>query len=328
MKKILLSSMLVATGMLLATSCSNDESASLSSNEAQVTFSIGLDGGLGTRAISDGTSADKLVYAVYDANNVLLDKISGADENGQFVDDAAFDNALTDNVSITLAKGQTYTIVFWAQDGDCAAYNTEDLTKVTVDYSAIDNNDEAQDAFYKAETFTVSEDATINVTLKRAFAQVNVGVTDADWDAAVNSGIEIQKSTVTIKSVASEINLLTGAVANPVEVTYNLTAIPAEALNVDTDGDDAAEAYKYLSMTYVLVNDASADGAQKAVLEAVEYTFNPIAGEDIVFNLGMNNVPVQRNWRTNIVGKILTGDIEFNITIDPAFDDEDLIQIP
>lgn len=328
MKKYLLSGMLVATGLLLATSCSNDESTAQMSKDAQVTFSIALEGGLGTRAISDGTSADKLVYAIYDANNVLLDKISGADANGQFVDDAAFETPLVDNVSVTLAKGQTYTAVFWAQDGDCAAYNTDDLTKVTVDYNAIKNNDEALDVFYKTITFSVTEDATIDVEMKRPLAQVNVGVTAADWEAAVNSGIEIQKSKVTIKSVASEINLLTGAVGTPTEVTYDLTAIPAEVLNVDTDGDDVVEDYKYLSMTYVLVNDASANGAAKAVLEAVEYTFNPVAGEDIVFNLGMNNVPVQRNWRTNIVGKILTGDIDFNITIDSAYEDEDLTQIP
>ena len=40
------------------------------------------------------------------------------------------------------------------------------------------------------------------------------------------------------------------------------------------------------------------------------------------FNQGLNAVPVQRNWRTNIIGKILTGDVTFNITIDPIYDGE------
>ena len=34
------------------------------------------------------------------------------------------------------------------------------------------------------------------------------------------------------------------------------------------------------------------------------------------------NYPVQRNYRTNIIGKILTGDVTFNITIDPIYDGE------
>lgn len=324
MNKKFILGMFVAAGLLA--SCSNDESANALSGKAQVTFSIGLENGMGTRAISDGTSADKLVYAVYDANGVLLSNIENADQNGQFVNDAAFATPLEEKVSLTLAKGQEYTIVFWAQDGDCAAYNTDNLENVTVDYAALANNDEAQDAFYNTTTFKVMGDATIDVELKRPFAQVNLGVTNADWTAAVNSGIEIQKSTVVIKNVGTAINLITGAVSAPQAVTYNLAAIPTEVLAVDTDADGVKEDYKYLSMSYILVNDGSVNGLNKAILEDVEYTFNPVAGEDIVFNVGTQNVPVQRNWRTNIVGKILTGDIDFNVTIEPAYDDEELVE--
>lgn len=324
MNKKFILGMFVAAGLLA--SCSNEESANALSGKAQVTFSVGLEDGIGTRAISDGTSADKLVYAVYDANGVLLANIEGADENGQFVKNDAFATPLQDNVTITLAKGQQYTIAFWAQNGDCTAYNTEDLENVTVNYTALANNDEAQDAFYKTHTFRVTDDATIDIELKRPFAQVNLGVTNADWTAAVNSGIEIQKSTVVIKNVGTAINLITGAVSAPQAVTYNLAAIPGETLTVDANGDGTKESYKYLSMSYILVNDGSANGLNKAILEEVEYTFNPVAGEDIVFNVGMNNVPVQRNWRTNVVGKILTGDIDFNITIEPAYEDDEVVK--
>ena len=34
------------------------------------------------------------------------------------------------------------------------------------------------------------------------------------------------------------------------------------------------------------------------------------------------NAPLQRNWRTNIVGDILTGEGTFNVVIDPTYDDE------
>ncbi|MBR6661238.1 MAG: hypothetical protein IKL26_05245, partial [Bacteroidales bacterium] len=64
MNKKLFLGMFAAAGMLFATSCMNDELDIVQSgNEAQVTFSLGLEGGISTRAISDGTKADKLVYA-------------------------------------------------------------------------------------------------------------------------------------------------------------------------------------------------------------------------------------------------------------------------
>lgn len=326
-KKLFLS--MFAASMLFATSCSNDElNAVQSGNEAQVTFSLGLENGIGSRAISDGTKADKLVYAVYKINAAgaaELQKVVGSTE-GQFI---KTDFKSGDNVSITLAKGQTYQVAFWAQDGDCKAYDTADLTAVSVNYSdnAV-NNDELRDAFFKTVEFTVTGNKTIDVVLKRPFAQINVGVYETDWDAAVASGIEIQNSAVVIKNAANKINLLTGEVEGEADVTYTLNAIPTEALKVDTDGDGTQESYKWLSMSYILVNEASKEdydkdgtlGDARTTVESLQYTFAPVNGNEIVFANGLNSVPVQRNWRTNILGKILTGDIQFNITIDPVYD--------
>ena len=334
MNKKLFLGMFAAAGKLLATSCSNDElDVVQSGNEAQVSFSLGLEGGIATRAISDGTGADKLVYAVYKLNGQgepELQKVVGSDDNGQFV---KTDFKSGDNVSITLAKGQTYQVAFWAQDGDCKAYDTDDLTAVEVSYKAEDgtnavNNDELRDAFFKMVEFEVAGNKTIDVVLKRPFAQINVGVESKDWEAAVASGIEIKQSAIVVKNAANTINLLTGAVLGEEEVTYALNTIPGEELKVDINNDGEKETYKWLSMSYILVADATeADvdgdgtlGDEKTTLNSLQFTFTPESGNAIEFNEGLNNVPVQRNWRTNILGKILTGDIQFNITIDPVYD--------
>ena len=326
MNKKLFLGMFAAAGMLLATSCSNDELDMVQSgNEAQVTFSLAAEGGIATRAISDGTGAKKLVYAVYNANGELIKTIANADVNGQIVDNSAFDNGLTENVTITLAKGQQYTVAFWAQDPKCTAYTTTDLENVEVDYAGL-NNDETRDAFFKAETFTVTGNTEINVVLKRPFAQINVGVYQTDWNAAVASGIEIEKSKVTIEKAATSINLLTGEVEGEETVEYGFATIPTqfttpETLDVDLDKDGTKEKYVYLSMSYILANDATT-GYAKATLEDLDFTFAPKSGNNINFSEGLNAVPVQRNWRTNIIGKILTGDVTFNITIDPIYDGE------
>ena len=325
MNKKLFLGMFAAVGALLATSCTNDRlDVVQAGDEAQVTFSLDLEDGLATRAISDGQKADKLVYAVYklDAQgSPELQNVLGSTK-GQIV---KTDFVSGYKVSLTLAKGQTYQVAFWAQDNDCKAYDTENLQAVTVDYNAA-NNDELRDAFFKTVKFDVSGDKVINVVLKRPFAQVNVGVYQEDWDAAVASGVEVENSSVVINNVANEIDLLTGAVDGDESVTYALGEIPQEALMVDADGNGTKEAYKWLSMSYILVNDEGTTavdgvlGANKATLQSLEYTFAPKSGNTIDFKDGLSSVPVQRNWRTNILGKILTGDVYFNITVDPVYD--------
>lgn len=316
----------LAAGMLLATSCSKNESEIVrSKDESKVTFSLGLEGGIGTRAISDGTEAKKLIYAVYNANGELIQTIANADVNGQVVNNSAFSSGLTENVSISLAKGQQYTVAFWAQNPACTAYNTNDLKNVTVSYNGV-NNDESRDAFFRSETFTVTSDAEIDVTLKRPFAQINVGVTEEDWNNAKAAGVEIESSAVVIKNAATSINLLDGSVSGETEVSYGFAAIPAkfatpEDLSVTVGNTNVV--YKWLSMCYILVNDENG-GSNKATLESdgLQFTFKPASGSEIVFDEGLNSVPVQRNWRTNILGKLLTGEISFNITIDPIYSGE------
>ena len=292
MNKKLFLGMFAAAGMLLATSCSNDElDVVQSGNEAQVTFSLAAEGGIATRAISDGTGAKKLVYAVYNANGELIKTIANTDVNGQIVDNSAFDNGLTENVTITLAKGQQYTVAFWAQNPNCTAYTTTDLKNVTIDYAGL-NNDETRDAFFKAETFTVTGNTEIDVVLKRPFAQINVGVYQTDWDAAVASEIEIEKSKVTIEKAATSINLLTGEVEGEETVEYGFATIPTqfttpETLDVDLDKDGTKEKYVYLSMSYILANDATT-GYAKATLEDLDFTFAPKSGNNINFSERFN----------------------------------------
>ena len=316
MNRKLFLGMFVAAGMLLATSCSKDELDTASSgNEAQVTFSLGLEGHIATRAISDGKSADKLVYAVFDENGNRITGIEQIEKTG-----VSFPTTET----LVLAKGQTYKVAFWAQDADCSAYDVADDMNVTVSYEGA-NNDETRDAFFKTETFTVTGSTSIDVELKRPFAQINVGVEETDWTAAVASGITIQNSSVTIQNAATKINLVTGAVSEPTKVTYSLATIPMEDLKVDVNGDKNigdGEIYKWLSMSYILVNDESENGAAKATLEGLKFTFSPNSGNEIILEDGLNSIPVQRNWRTNILGKLLTGDITFNISIDEMYEDD------
>ena len=314
--------LLVAVALLSFASCSDQDNPSGGNgNEVEVTFSLNLEGNHSlSRAISDGSQAKQLVYAVYDESGTVLPVFEG--NQSQKVETVAGNmTAAAHPITIKLAKGQTYKVAFWAQNPACTAYNTADLKAVSVNYVNAVNNDEAWDAFYAAEQITVQNNETRTVTLKRALAQINVRVSAEEWAAATASGVTVTQSEATIKKVASTINLLDGTVSTPVDAAWGKGGIPSESLMVDMDNDGTKESYHYLSMTYILVNDATTGSAQ-ATLEDASFTFYADGKSPITLHDGLSSVPVQRNWRTNIIGQILTGDVTFNIKIDPSYEND------
>ena len=310
MKKILIPAISLAA-VLLTGACSIDERTSGGNgDEAMLTLNMGLDGAVQTRAIGDGSGADYLIYAVFDETGTRIDGIEQVKK-----DVTSFPTTET----ITLAKGQTYRIAFWAQNKACTAYEVSDDMVVTIDYEGALSNDEKRDAFFKTVEVTVTGDAELDVELTRPFAQLNVGIYESDWTAGEAAGIVISTSRAVVKEAASTLNLLDGTVADPVNVTFDFATIPTENLSVDLDGDGTPETYKYLSMNYILPNDGTTTGDASTTLSDLEFTFHPETGNDITLTQGLDAVPVQRNWRTNIIGQILSGDLSLNISIDPGF---------
>lgn len=299
--------------LMLANSCSDDNNVSQAdSSLAQVTFKVSADGAL-TRAISDGTTVDELVYRVFDKNGNPITA-------QHLVKESATDLRSGHTVALTLAKGQTYKVAFWAQKAGNTAYTVNDNMQVVVDYSGA-NNDESRDAFFNAVEITVNGDVAQTVELKRPFAQLNVGTTTADWNAAVASGATFDESKVTVKQAATTLNVLDGKVSGAADVNFTYAAKPGESLKVDADGNGTKENYEYLSMSYILPNDAT-DGTQKTLASA-EFTFKTESGTEIVVKNGLQNLPLQRNYRTNIVGNILSGTTTFFVVVDPAFSTPD-----
>lgn len=312
MQAIKMSVMFAVIGMMLATSCSNDEFDDPFDNETPVTFSLGLENAMSTRAISDGSGVNKLIYAVFDkAGN----RVAQSDDSAVF----PFEE------TISLVKGEQYTAVFWAQNEACSAYSiSEDFTTITVNYDGALNNDETRDAFFRSETFTVKEGVSLNIILKRPFAQVNMGVKKADWQTSAYAGFEITKSSVEIKQAATTLNLVDGLVGSPVDVTFAVNDIPADdKLIVDLNHDGEVEEYKYLSMCYFLANDSD-NGAKQTTLDGLKFVLSSEDGsKTLTLQDGLANAPVQRNYRTNIVGSnILTEDIDVSLTVDYFYDGE------
>ena len=308
MKKIYFGIVTLAV-MLFVTACSQNEPQQ---DEALVTFSVGVENANITRTYSDGTTANQLIYSIFneDGTIVIISKVT--------------ETNLTDlleghTVTVSLAKGHTYTAVFWAQNSACKAYTISEDMHVTIDYTGL-NNDETRDAFFAvSEPFTVNNNLSQDVILKRPFAQVNVGAYEYDYTYAKENKLNLTLSSATITDVPSVINLYDGSISQPVNVEYTLNNIPTgdnEKLHVDVNQDGEKEYYRYLSMCYIL---ADAVGST----HTMSFKFKDVENDKLVgFSEGLENVPAKRNWRTNLVGQILTGPANFLVIIDPTYDGE------
>ena len=302
MKKVLFSTVAMSALMLMATSCADDQTSDLKAGaESTVTFTAQLPSEMGTRAFADGLTAKHLQYAVYEAGQSTPLKVFG--DETRVVGEAEMVD-LKKSVTLQLTSGKSYDVIFWADATTDSPYTFDPATqKVSVDYSKVNNNSDNCDAFFKKETITVSGNQSVDVKLTRPFAQVNIG-TD-DFDAAKASGLEVTQTEVVAKAFAT-LNLATGEVADEADRKFTMKAIPTAS-----DGEfPVAGGYKYLSMDYLLV------GADKATV-------------DVAFNYGgpqnrtFTNVPVQRNYRTNIYGSLLTNTADFKVVIVPGFNDPD-----
>lgn len=295
-------SMFAVVAMLLTTSCSNDETNELISGEPVTTsFKVQLPNSIGTRpnkgakkAFADGKTATKLKYMVFDENNNLVIPAAEKPIN------------LSTDVQLSLITGKKYKIVFWAANA-AAPYTIDETGKVTVNYEGMKANDESLDAFCRCYEYTAGTEVENPVKLYRPFAQLNVGT--KDMDKAVKAGFKKAdaKTKVQVSGIANALNLLTGEVSGEAEVTCDLNAIP-------TGETFPKEGYDYLSMDYLLVGKET-----KSVVD-VKWTVT-----DGTFNSErtFTNVPLQGNYRTNIFGNLLTSPTDFNVEIDPAFNEPD-----
>ena len=293
MKKLFISLVAIAAAVF-ATSCTNDLVDSVNGYEGK-TAKVGIEVStpeLATRTFGDGKSATNLYYGVYDEAGVLLPEIS-------VIDTAAEINIKT-TVNLELVTGDKYHIVFWAENAGSAA--TIDWANKKMTFDPTTASKEEYDAFYGKIDFTVDGPATLKADLFRPFAQVNIGT--ADYEKAQKAGMTVKDVMVKVKAFDT-LDLFTAEATNVVEHEYAYAAAPTEAFPVAD--------YEYMSMNYVLVNKAKH-------LVDVEMTYRNTENKE--YNVVYGNVPVQRNYRTNIYGNLLTDQTGVIVEIKPAFEDD------
>lgn len=257
---------------------------------------------------SDGAGAcvDHWIMEVYDKQDKLFDRQEKTAQSG-----------LTNTFSVILIKNQEYKFAFWADKQ--GSYKTEKLTEVQTvsNVAGLDS----RDAFYAKEEYTPDKGTTISAKLYRPFAQINIVTLDLKkiWDQMVagktiseEDGGDILEFTkfepkdLKLSCQAyTKFDVLTGTASAAQSTEFTLASCYA---------DFSAHAAKAtIFMDYLLAD------AEKG-LKNLAFTFKS-NGVDI--NYDFANIPLQRNYRTNISGNLLSNDATFSVEIKPAWTEPD-----
>lgn len=300
MKRIILIAAAVA-GLFAAASCQKEGVPA--SGEVKVSFTVALPDALDTKTIAQAENADVVYYEIWseDWSKQLYPVDNTALASEEVVDKKA-------TIDLVLVVDQTYNFIFWAQHEACGAYDVNQLQNVKIDYAAMaQGNQDIFDAFYSVETIAVNGPVNETITLKRPFAQLNLGASIMESSFGA---ITVGATSVTVDGLAAVFNTVSGVgTTAAAPVTFNANGLASGDALV-TGG----QSYAWVTMDYMCMMDAKSTVDVTAAIE--------VAGVGTVDH-EIPSVPVQRNYRTNIVGDLFTSNAELNIIVEPEFSQPD-----
>ena len=267
-----------------------------------VTYTVQVPGALTTKAGETYQGAvNKLVYEVH---RVL------PDETTQLLYQKTEDitNGVV-NLDIEFVKDQNFKVLFWAQHED--VYNNNDgainLTAVNVPTRQAAGVEENYEAFYGTDDFTNGTSAASGkVTLTRAVSLLSIGTTPASLNVGgVNGNVVLTGASVTVEALPNTLNVMNGEATANADQTYYSAA--GTTFRVGT------EDYVYVAKNYVAFADA-----EKSTVD-VELTIKTDEG---AINHSIPSVPLKRNFKTNIVGDLITASAKYNVTLSDNWSDE------
>ena len=278
-----------------------DEVNNIAGDEITVNYSINV--APATKSQDYAGEANYVWYALYKKS---VDELGA--ETYTLAREYAVPEALIDGKAVcpvTMMREQSYRIVFVAQhydqvtDGESTVLQpiyTPDAEKHLIEMpDAAVANSGIYDAFYAVDEIDNYDGKDVEpVTLKRLTAQVNFLTSTEDWNAASDLSMTPTHSSVEVEGLSRSFDLLTGTpsvetVEQP--VTYERSQIPGN---------------EHIASFFCFASDVI-----KVTLDL--YTSdNGVSNRTIV----VDNVPVKSNMKTNIKGRMMTGTLDYQITLD------------
>ena len=315
MKKLLFSVVALAT-LLLAGSCQKENFGSANGNT--VAYTVQLPGNIATKAIGDNVSSvTKLVYAVYRTDAQTANDYLAA-ETRLYQKTATLENGQT-TLYLELVNNQNFRVLFWAQDPNAGIYDASNLKNVTIDYTNLDANQESYAAFAGSDFIKSGDNLSgRTVYLHRAVAQLNIATTPesmvlgeagANETSSLVTNVTLTTSQVTVNGLASTYNVADASVGEILTADFEFDATDPSVLSEQTL-DVKGVNYNYISMNYV--GFAPALGTDVEVDYVIETNVGTITNT-------ISSVPVKPNYRTNIIGNLITSTSDYTVILDEAW---------
>ena len=330
MKKLIYCALALAAG-LFATSC-QQENLEPVAQENTVTFTVETPEAIQTKAIADGMNVNKLIYEVW-LTPTLGDLTTGAQKLYQETQGMRHDNGVNKTViTLDLVNDQKYTVLLWAQVDGTGVYNTTELNDVhynSTEAGAYAANDERLAAFYGVayvnDGKTVTKEgaeAPARVELRRPFAQVNLGTLNTSTEQGSTTGytIDIKESNMILRNVPTHFNVVNGMATEPAEMEFLMYNAPCMDKAI-TDEDATLTGFDNPKYWYAGMNYVFASNAETGITAELEYNIvTKLDGvSEVVVNNTILNVPLKENYRTNIIGNLLTSSTDYEVVIDARF---------
>ena len=323
----------VAAVLLLA-SCQRDElqGGSISGEEVSVSISatMPVDGGAVVKSNDEPGNAsyvNRCIMGVYlndvgmsspkQMGDTVVVKVDGTSHKAEFGD-------------LQLVTGHKYLLVFWAdnatEDSDNGFednhYSTAGFPEVTFkEGDTYQSNDDTRDAFFASYQLEVNGPSSHDIELHRPFGQLNITTNDyrtvaEDFNSLLPTQVKIDFIGI---DIPTGIDLLTGELTEDKE--SSLVSGPVKIASVSLP--IAADGCRQLSFDYIFAPYEEEGEEQQLVLNEFKMHFYN-GGQETISAYTFQNIPVRRNYRTNVSGNLLTDRTGIDVEVVPGFNEPDM----
>ena len=312
MKKLIISLSALAA-LLLAGSCQRENLEPVQQG-GTVTYTVQMPGALATKTDGDGFIAHYEVYRQGEVNNGEALPIYEGSE--PFANGSA-------SIELEFVKDQNFVVLFWAQKEGVTAYNIADLRKVSISTaSKLTANNDDYEVFAGNDTvINCQSQKNGEVSLVRPVAQINIATTKAGLILAPagpvlpEKHVEVAKSDVKVYGLWSTFNVATNNVngettAGDADLAFGRTLSPKSAFG---------DAHTLVAKSYV--GFIPQNGA------TVKVDFNLETSNDGTIKHEVSNVPVKPNYKTNIIGNLISATADYNVTLGAWATEETNVEI-
>lgn len=169
-------------------------------------------------------------YSLQDDNNQTLMRVTWTREDGNNNGESSGTEGGIENgrykmeeLTLRVKRNTVFQFSCWAQSSQSTAYDFNYLTALKVDYSEMSANSEINDAFCATSIFSIGlRDATVSITLRRPFAQINVGIDEETLKEENNRNVsfgtasgEYKYSKVKLNGLATAFDVVKNKVWTP-----------------------------------------------------------------------------------------------------------------